>query len=82
MSASSEPDVIRLSVNIESNSLSKARTIKAIESKTIGSKKTLIKLSESGGTIEEEVNDSKNCCISDELALLLGDLALQVLFSL
>ena len=82
MSASSEPDVIRLSVNIESNSLSKARTIKAIESKTIGSKKTLIKLSESGGTIEEEVKDSKNCCISDELALLLGDLGLQVLFSL
>ena len=78
VSASSEPDSIKLSVNIESNSLSKRRTIKGIISKTIGAKKTLIKLAENGGTVEEVVNDKTNCCISDEDLIRLGNIALQV----
>ena len=78
MSASSEPDTIRMSVNIESNSLSKRRTIKGIESKVIGAKKTLIKLSENGGTVEEEVFDKEKCCISDDDLFRLGDLGLRV----
>ncbi|XP_054166988.1 prodigiosin synthesizing transferase PigC-like [Oppia nitens] len=76
VSASAEPDTIKLSVNIESNSLSKPRNIKSIENKVIGAKKTSIKLSENGGTVEEEINDNTNCCVSDEDLYQLGDLAL------
>ncbi|CAG2116789.1 unnamed protein product, partial [Medioppia subpectinata] len=78
VSASSEPDTIKMFTNIESNSLSKRRHIKGIESKVIGKKKTLIKLLENGGTVEEEVNDNDNCCISDEDLLRLGDIGLQI----
>ena len=78
VSASSEPDTIRLSVNIESNSLSKRRTIDGIKSKVIGAKKVLIKLAENGGTVEEEVIDKNKCCISDEDLHRLGDLGLRV----
>ncbi|CAG2113679.1 unnamed protein product, partial [Medioppia subpectinata] len=67
-----------MSTNIESNSLSKRRHIIGIESKVIGKKKTLIRLLENGGTVEEEVNDSNNCCISDEDLLRLGDIGLQI----
>ncbi|XP_054166948.1 prodigiosin synthesizing transferase PigC-like [Oppia nitens] len=76
VSASAEPDTIKLSVNIESNSLSKSRYIKGIENKVIGSKKSFIKLSENGGTVEEYVNDSSKCCLTDEDLYRLGDLAL------
>ncbi|CAG2173671.1 unnamed protein product, partial [Oppiella nova] len=76
VSASSEPDTIRLSVNIESNSLSKRRHITGIVDKVIGQKKTIIKLSESGGTVEEEIEDQNSCCISDEDVYRLGDLGL------
>ena len=78
VSASAEPDTIRLSVDIKSNSLSKKRSVKRIESKTIGAKKTLIRLDENGGTFEEEINDKNNCCISDDLLILLGNLGLKV----
>jgi hypothetical protein len=78
VSASSEPDTIKLSVNIESNSLSKRRHINRIESKVIGRKKTLIKLSESGGTVEEVVSDTSNCCVSDQDLMRLGDIGLKV----
>ena len=78
VSASAEPDTIRLSVNIESNSLSKRRTIAGIESKVIGSKKTSIKLAENGGTVEEEIEDNSTCCVSDDDLLRLGDIGLQV----
>ncbi|CAG2112977.1 unnamed protein product, partial [Medioppia subpectinata] len=61
-----------------SNSLSKRRHIIGIESKVIGKKKTFIRLLENGGTVEEEVNDSNNCCISDEDLLRLGDIGLQI----
>ena len=78
VSASAEPDTIRLSVDIKSNSLSKKRSVKGIESKTIGAKKTSIRLDENGGTVEEEINDKNNCCISDDLSTLLGNLGLRV----
>ena len=78
VSASAEPDTIRLSVNIESNTLSKPRTVRAIEKKTIGAKKMSIKLNESGGTVEEEISDSKSCCVSDEVVLRLADLGLRI----
>ncbi|CAG2168975.1 unnamed protein product [Oppiella nova] len=78
VSASSEPDSIKLSVNIESNSLSKRRHITGIESKVIGQKKTLIKLLENGGTVEEEVIDRSNCCVSDRDLLRLGDIGLEI----
>ncbi|CAG2168221.1 unnamed protein product [Oppiella nova] len=78
VSASSEPDTIKLSVNIESNSLSKRRHINRIESKVIGRKKTLIKLSESGGTVEEVVSDTSNCCVSDQDLMRLGDIGLKI----
>ena len=78
VSASAEPDTIRLSVDIKSNSLSKKRSVKGIESKTIGAKKTLIRLDENGGTFEEEINDKNNCCISDDLILRLGVSGLEV----
>ena len=78
VSASAEPDTIRLSVDIESNSLSKKRFVKKIESKTIGAKKTSIKLDANGGTVEEEIIDKNNCCISDDLLIVLGKLGLRV----
>lgn len=78
MSASAEPDTIKISVNIESNSLSVKRTVNKIVSKVIGKKKSMIKLSENGGTVEEEVNDNSNCCVSDEDLLRLADIGLQV----
>ncbi|CAG2111414.1 unnamed protein product, partial [Medioppia subpectinata] len=78
VSASSEPDTIKMSTNIESNSLSKRRHIIGIESKVIGKKKTLIRLLENGGTVEEEVIDNNNCCITDEDLLRLGDIGLQI----
>ena len=78
VSASAEPDTIRLSVNIESNTLSKPRTVRAIEKKTIGAKKMSIKLNESGGTVEEEISDSQSCCVSDEVVLRLADLGLRI----
>ncbi|XP_054166950.1 uncharacterized phosphotransferase YvkC-like [Oppia nitens] len=76
VSASADPDTIKLSVNIECNSLSKPRNIRSIESKVIGAKKSSIRLSESGGTVEEEINDNTNCCVSDDVLYRLGDLAL------
>ena len=76
VSASAEPDTIRLSVNIESNTLSNPRTVRAIEKKTIGSKKMSIKLNESGGTFEEEISERQNCCLSDEVVLRLAHLGL------
>ncbi|CAG2105451.1 unnamed protein product, partial [Medioppia subpectinata] len=78
VSASSEPDTIKMSTNIESNSLSKRRHIIAIQSKVIGKKKTLIRLLENGGTVEEEVIDNYNCCISDEDLLRLVNIGLQI----
>jgi len=78
VSASSEPDSIKLSVNIESNSLSKRRHITGIESKVIGQKKTFIKLLENGGTVEEEVIERSNCCVSDRDLLRLGDIGLEI----
>ena len=78
VSASSEPDTIRLSVNIESNSLTKRRTVRRIESKVIGAKKLLIRLLENGGTVEEEVIDKEKCCISDDDLIRLADLGLRV----
>ncbi|XP_054166684.1 prodigiosin synthesizing transferase PigC-like [Oppia nitens] len=78
VSASAEPDTIKLSVNIESNSLSNTRSIKSIESKTIGAKKTFIKLLDNGGTVEEEVNNNNDCSVSDEDLYRLGDLALVI----
>ena len=78
MSASSKPDTIRMTVNIESNSLSKRRTIKGIASKLIGAKKMSIKLLENGGTVEEEVFDKEKCCLSDEDLYRLADLGLRV----
>jgi hypothetical protein len=81
VSASADPDTIKLSVNIESNSLSKPRSIRAIESKQIGSKKKSIKLAQNGGVIEEEIIDNDNCCINDEDLLRLGDIAVKVLIT-
>jgi len=78
VSGSSEPDAIKLSVNIESNSLSKARYVTGIESKVIGSKKSFIKLAENGGTVEEELDDKSKCCVSDEELIRLGDIGLEV----
>ncbi|CAG2119218.1 unnamed protein product, partial [Medioppia subpectinata] len=78
VSASSEPDTIKMSVNIESNSLSKRRHIKGIESKVIGQKKTLIRLSENGGTLEEDIEDTNSCCVSDEDLYRLADLGLKI----
>ncbi|XP_054166949.1 putative phosphoenolpyruvate synthase [Oppia nitens] len=78
VSASAEPDTIKLSVNIESNSLSKSRYIKSIENKVIGAKKTFIKLLDNGGTVEEEVNNNNDCSVSDEDLYRLGDLALVI----
>ncbi|CAG2162914.1 unnamed protein product [Oppiella nova] len=78
VSASSEPDTIKVSVNIESNSLSTRRRVNGIESKVIGQKKTLIKLSDSGGTVEEEVDDPSNCCVSDDHLIRLADIGLRI----
>ena len=67
-----------MSVNIESNSLSTRRYITGIKSKVIGQKKTLIKLLENGGTVEEEVSDRSSCCVSDRDLLRLGDIGLEI----
>jgi hypothetical protein len=77
-----DPDTIELSVNIESNSLSKPRSIKAIESKQIGSKKKSIKLAQNGGVIEEEIIDNNYCCIDDKDLLRLGDIAVKVFITI
>lgn len=78
VSASAEPDTIRLSVNIEANSLSKPRRIKGIESKRVGSKKVSIMLASDGGTVEEEHSENNICCINDNEALMLGTLSVKV----
>jgi hypothetical protein len=78
VSASAEPDTIRLSVNIKSNSLSTRRHVTGIVSKVIGQKKTSIVLSETGGTVEEVVDNSTDCCVRDEDLIRLADIGLQV----
>ncbi len=39
----------------------------------------MLKLVESGGTVEQEVIDNNSCCISDSDLLRLGDIAVKVL---
>ena len=78
VSASSEPDTIKLLVNIEDNSLNKQRSIKCIDIKQLGAKKKIIKLSDSGGTYEEDLTDNQNCCVSDDEINKLGNIALKV----
>ena len=78
VSASAEPDTIRLSVTLESNSLSMKRFVKGIESKTLGAKKISIKLDVNGGTVEEEINDKNSFCLNDDLLILLSKLGLIV----
>ena len=79
VSASAEPDTIKVSVDIKSNSLSKPRIVKKIESKQIGAKKIAIKLADDGGVVEELIDDNKNCCINDNHLLRLADMAVKVL---
>jgi len=67
-----------LSVNIEANALTKPRSIHNIKSKQIGSKKSVIKIGENGGTVEHEVIDKNNYSVNDEDLLRLGDIAVQV----
>ena len=78
VSDAAEPDTIKLSVNIDSNSTSKPRSIRAIDSKVIGTKKKVMKLNASGGTTEEDISDNTNCCVGDNELLRLGEIALKV----
>jgi len=78
VSATADPDTIKVSVNIKYNSLLKERSVNKIESKQIGAKKTAIKLLENGGVIEEQIIDNNNCCISDRDLLRLADIAVKV----
>ncbi|CAG2171455.1 unnamed protein product, partial [Oppiella nova] len=78
VSGSSEPDTIHVSVDIESNSLSARRRVKAIDSKAIGQKKTSVRLSESGGTVVEEAPHGSGCCVTDEDVMRLADIGLQI----
>jgi phosphoenolpyruvate synthase/pyruvate phosphate dikinase len=80
VSASIDPDTIILSVDIESNSLSKKRKIKEIESTKIGSKSKSIKVNhDCGFGIQEfETTDPKTCCISVNEAVTLGEIGLEI----
>ncbi|CAG2105185.1 unnamed protein product [Medioppia subpectinata] len=78
VSAMSEPDTIRVALNITDNSFN-SRTVKGIKSISIGSKAKAIKMNTSGsGTVEVDTNDANSCCISNENALKLTNIALEI----
>lgn len=80
VSAMSEPDTIRVSVDIKDNSFNN-RTIEGIKSISIGSKGKSIKMNTSGsGTVEVDTNDKTKCCISNDEALRLANIALEVIY--
>jgi len=78
VSAAAEPDTIRVKVNIKNNDYD-GRTIEGIKSIEIGSKAKCIKINDSeDGTVEIDGQDQNRCCISDENAIRLANIALKV----
>ena len=81
VSAMAEPDTIRVAIDVKDNSFI-GRNVRKIKSVSIGSKVKSIKMDSSGGgTVEVERTDSNQCCINDETAIRLTEIALEVCFN-
>ena len=79
VSAITEPDTIRVGVNVRDNSLN-GRTIAGIKSTIIGSKEKYIKMNDSSeGTVEMDLYDAKKCSLSPQNTIRLSNIALEVL---
>ena len=64
---------------MSSNNLDAIRRIKEIQSKSIGTKKIVMKIKDDGGTLYEEIENNNNCCVSDDHLIQLGQIALEVI---
>ncbi|RWS16195.1 Cleft lip and palate transmembrane protein 1-like protein [Dinothrombium tinctorium] len=78
VSASSEPDTIRVKINVKSNNLNEKRTVDSIESIEVGRKAKFIKLREGGGTIEMDVKKVDTCCVDTVNLMKLAQMSLDI----
>ncbi|RWS04540.1 Cleft lip and palate transmembrane protein 1-like protein, partial [Dinothrombium tinctorium] len=78
VSASAEPDTIRVKINVKSNDLNDKRTVDGIESIEVGRKEKFIKVNEEGGTVEMNRNSSEKCCLDTNDIMKLAEVCLHV----
>ena len=81
MSASVNPDSIRLLVNMKSNSLDIKRSINSIEKIVIGAKETAIKINKSVGSgteVETNASVADKCCLTEQQIRDLGEIGLKI----
>lgn len=66
-------------MNLSSNNLNEIRKINKIESRSIGTKKIVMKMNDDGGTICKEIENNNNCSVTDDHLIQLGEIALEVI---
>ena len=64
---------------MSSNNLNEIRKINEIESRSIGTKKIVMKMKDDGGTVCEEIENNNNCSVIDDHLIQLGEIALEVI---